>query len=126
MQEKIRLDSKQIEVIEKLFDLATHSELDCIAKEGIRRILRDAKSLTFQSVYIKEATKEDVEKSKLLSDEFRKSNKCIITVTSNENATLSDLDTIMNTISAFHKCEYTFTTIYDENQRGFQIDTFLI
>lgn len=120
------LDLKQIKTVERIFDLIVKEGLINLSPNDIQHFFKDAKSLTVQSVNIKNATKEDVEKSGILSDELKKSQKCIISIIGNANITLSDIDTIVGAISSFHNCEYNFSTLYNETQKGYQIDTFLV
>lgn len=125
IKESISIASSQIKIFEKFFDLITKAGLINLSAEDIQHFLKDAKSVTIQSVNIKKATKEDIEKSGILSDELQKSQKCIINITADANITLADIDTIVGTIMSFHKCECIFSSLYDEYQKGFQIDTFL-
>lgn len=120
------LDLKQIRIVEKLFDLIAKAGLINLDPDDIQHFLKDAKSLTIQSVSIKNATREDVEKSGILSEELKKSQRCIISITGNASVTLSDIDTIVGAISSFNSCEYNFSTLYDENQKGYKVDTFLV
>ena len=125
IKESISIASSQIKIFEKFFDLITKAGLINLSAEDIQHFLKDAKSVTIQSANIKEATKEAVEKSGLLTDELQKAQKCIISITADASITLVDIDIIVGTISEFHKCECIFSTLYDEHQKGFQIDTFL-
>ena len=130
--EKKRTDSRSIYFnlervgnIEGFLFSNTSIKLVNLSVNDIRQFLKDAKSLTIQVNFTKEATKEAVEKSGVLSNELKESQRCIIIITSNKKATLSDIDVILKTISEFHKCEYMLSTIYDEEQEVFRIDTFL-
>ena len=130
--EKKRTDSRsicfnleRIGNVEGYLFSSTSIKLVNLSVNDIRQFLKSAKSLTIQVNFAKEATKEAVEKSGVLSDELKKSSRCIIIITSNKKATLSDLNVILKTISEFHQCEYIFSTIYDEEQEVFRIDTFL-
>ena len=124
-KEKKSIDSNQIKIFEKLLDSITKAGLLNLKAEDIKHFLKDAKSVTIQSANIKEATKEAVEKSGILADKPQKVQKCIINITADANITLSDISTIVETISSFYDCESTFSTLYDEYQKGFQVDTFL-
>lgn len=125
IKENISIDSSQIKVFERFFDLIAKDGLINLSAKEIRHFLKDTKSVTIQSVNIKKATKENIEKSGILSDELQKSRKSIINITADASITLADIDTIVGTISEFHKCECVFSTLYDEKQEGFRIDTFL-
>lgn len=125
IKENKSMDSNQIKIFEKLLNSTTKAGLLNIDAEDIQHFLKDAKSITIRSVNIKEATKEAVEKSGILTDELQKAQKCIISITANASITLANIDTIVGTISEFHKCECIFSVLYDEHQKGFQIDNFL-
>lgn len=125
IKENISIDSSQIKIFEKFFDLITKAGLINLSAEDIQHFLKDAKSVTIQSANIKEATKEAIEKSGILTDELQKAQKCIISITADASITLADIDNIVGTISEFHKCKCVFSTLYDEKQEGFRIDTFL-
>ena len=131
--EKKRTDSRSIYFnlervgnIEGFLFSNTSIKLVNLSVNDIRQFLQNAKSLTIQINFAQEATKETVEKSGVLSEELKKSDRCIVIITSNKKATLSDLNVILNTISSFHECDYMLSTIYDEERDNFRIDTFLV
>ena len=126
MKEEMILDFKYIKIIEKFMSLTTRAGLISPSIEDIQYFLKGVRRLTFQSIHMKQATKEAVEESGILSEKLNNAKKCMIIITSGKAATLTDLDTILSSMSHFHQCDYIVATIYDENQKGFQVDILLI
>ena len=123
----ITCNKDSVKVINKLFDLLTKPGLINLNAQDIENMTKYAKSITNQTVTIKEATKEAVEKSGILSDELKKAHKYIINVTAGANLSLGDLDTIVGTIYSVNDGERIFASLYDEYLTDeFTIDTFLV
>ncbi len=123
----ITCDKNTVEVINKLFDLLSRPGLINLNAQDVENITKYAKSITNQTVTIKEATREAVEKSGILSDELKRAHKYIICVTAGANLSLGDLDTIVGTIYSVNDNERTFASLYDEYLTNeIVINTFLV
>lgn len=123
----ITCNKDSVKVINKLFDLLTKSGLINLNAQDIGNITKYAKSITNQTVTVKDATKEAVEKSGIISNELKNAHKYIICVTAGANLSLSDLDTIVETIYSVNDGERIFASLYDEYLTDeFTIDTFLV
>lgn len=123
----ITCNKDSVKVINKLFDLLTKSGLINLNTQDIENITKYAKSITNQTVTVKDATKEAVEKSGIISNELKNAHKYIICVTAGANLSLSDLDTIVDTIYSVNDGERIFASLYDEYLTDeFTIDTFLV
>ena len=127
MIDTISCDKDAVKVINKLFDLLGKPGLINLNTQDIENLTKYAKSITNQTVTIKKATKEAVEKSGILSDELKNAHKYIINVTAGANLGLGDLDTIVGTIYSVNDNERTFASLYDEYLTDeIIIDTFLV
>lgn len=116
----------EIDKINKILGLITKEGLITLIAEDIKKYLQYAKKLTIQSVIIPAPTKEEIEKSGILSEELKKSHKYIINITSGANITLFNIDNIVGVFADFHNKEHTFSVAFEEGQDKFQIDTYLI
>lgn len=127
MTKDVVLDLDQIKVIERLLSLVTEDGVINMKTSDIQDFLKFGKKLIYKAAVIKNATKEDVEKSGLLSDELHKAHKYFVNVESGKDMSFENIDTIVGTFRNFEeRSKFTFTSTYDEFRTDFLVELFIV
>lgn len=122
------LDLNQIEAIERLLECTAKPGLINIDRSDIQNFLKHGKKLILKRAIIKQATKEEVEKSELLCNELHNAHKYLINIEAGANISLGDIDTVIGAFRSFEdRSFFMFSSTWDEYKTDeFQIDLFII
>ena len=127
MTKDVVLDLDQIKVIERLLSFVTEEGITNLKVSDIQDFLKFGKKLIYKAALIKNATKEDIEKSGLLCEELHQAHKYFVNVESGNDMSLENLDTIYKTFRDFEECtKFSFSSGIDEFKTDFLIELFII
>ena len=127
MTKDVVFDLDQIKVIERLLSFIPESATVHPKVSDLQDFLKFGKKLIYKAAVIKNATKEDVEKSGLLCEELHQAHKYCVSVESGNNMSLENLDTICRTFRDFEeRTKFSFSSRIDEFRTDFLIELFII
>lgn len=127
MTKDVVLDLDQIKVIERLLSFVTEEGIIDLKVSDIQDFLKFGKKLIYKAAVIKNATKEDIEKSGLLCEELHQAHKYFVNVESGNNMSLENLDTICGTFRDFEeRTKFSFSSGIDEYRTDFLIELFIV
>ena len=127
MTKDVVLDLDQIKVIERLLSFVTEEGITNLKVSDIQDFLKFGKKLIYKAALIKNATKEDIEKSGLLCEELHQAHKYFVNVESGNDMSLENLDTICKTFRDFEeRTKFSFSSRIDEYRTDFLIELFII
>ena len=127
MTKDVILDLDQIKVIERLLSFIPESATVHLKVSDIQDFLKFGKKLIYKTAVIKNATKEDVEKSGLLCEELHQAHKYFVNIESGNDMSLADIDTICGTFRDFEERPFfIFGSTFDDFRTDFLIELFII
>ena len=127
MTKDVVFDLDQIKVIERLLSFIPESATVHPKVSDLQDFLKFGKKLIYKAAVVKNATKEDIEKSGLLCEELHQAHKYFVNIESGNDMSLENIDTIIGTFHNFEERSYfTFGSTFDDFRTDFLIELFII